>query len=280
MSSIYETFDYGYDPGTPEAVTPVAPPRPATLPGVASVNTDWLPPVGCQSLPNCFVWSSTYGGVTFWAAQASQTSPSSPSLQANPDYTYIKVQEHAGVPKGTCDPGQVSKTLCWVENNKGTPSLSDAPNLDSCQANWNTWGSKTISPDSNFAITGFNVTTVIGADGLSNMQAVIASGVPLTYCTYLYSDFPDYRGNPNPYIGNGQWLKKDNKYVGHCMLVIAYNNNYSSNGGAVLIQNSFGTGWGDKGFVWMAYQTFQAMAQGPGGGANPDGKAFWIPAPS
>jgi hypothetical protein len=280
MSSIYETFDYGYDPSIAEPVTPVAPPRPATLPASAFVNSDWLPPVGHQTMPNCFVWSSTYGAVTFWAAQANQTPPSPPSLQANPDYTYIKVQESTGVSNGTCEPGSISKTLTWVENNKGTPSVHAAANLDGCQANWKAYGSTTIASDTTFAITGFNVTTVIGADGLSNMQSVIALGVPLAYCTYLYTDFPGYDGTPSPYVGNGQWLinKNTGKYVGHCMLIIGYDNDYASSAGAVLIQNSFGTGWGEEGFVWMAYDTFQAMAQGPGGDARPVGKAFWIPA--
>jgi len=33
--------------------------------------------------------------------------------------------------------------------------------------------------------------------------------------------------------------------------------------GAVYIQNSFGSAWGiNGGYVWMAYPTFQAMAEG------------------
>lgn len=282
MSTIYQTFDYGYDPSIAEPVTPVAPPRPATLPPAASVNSDWLPPVGHQTMPNCFVWSSTYGAVTFWAAQTSQTPPTSPSLQANPDYTYIKVQESNGVSNGSCDPGQISKTLTWVQNNKGTPSLVAAPNHHGCQENWNAYGSATIPPDPSFAITEPNVTSVLGADGLSNLQTVIAMGVPLAYCTYLYTDFPPYNGTPSLYVGNSTWLTNPNtgKYVGHCMLIIGYNNNYPASNGAVWIQNSFGTDWGDEGYVWMAYDTLQAMAQGPGGNNNPEGKAFWIPGAS
>ena len=43
----------------------------------------------------------------------------------------------------------------------------------------------------------------------------------------------------------------------------------------MLIQNSFGSGWGSQwngngGYVWMAYTTFQALAQGT---------AFYIPVP-
>jgi len=42
------------------------------------------------------------------------------------------------------------------------------------------------------------------------------------------------------------------------MMIIGYDDAQ----GAVLIQNSFGTKWGSDGLIWMAYATFQAMAQG------------------
>jgi len=54
------------------------------------VNQNFLPPVGYQIMPNCFVWSSAYGAATFWAAQSSYISPTTSNLQASPDYTYIK----------------------------------------------------------------------------------------------------------------------------------------------------------------------------------------------
>ncbi len=47
------------------------------------------------------------------------------------------------------------------------------------------------------------------------------------------------------------------------MLIIGYDDNKGGDGvGAVLIQNSQGTAWGSEGYVWMAYETFQALAEG------------------
>jgi C1A family cysteine protease len=82
---------------------------------------------------------------------------------------------------------------------------------------------------------------------------------------YLYSDFPHYRGMPSPYVGNGQWMHNTGgKKVGHVMLITAYDDAYAANTRAVRIQNSFGKRWGQNGFVWMAYQTLETMAQGSG----------------
>ena len=61
------------------------------------------------------------------------------------------------------------------------------------------------------------------------------------------------------YWGNGVLLiGKDGKPAGHCMLIVGYDDAL----GALRIQNSQGTDWGTGGYVWMAYTTFQTLAQG------------------
>jgi hypothetical protein len=270
MSTIYDAFDFGYDPRTSEALRPKPAPSLATPPSTATVNPSFLPPIGKQTMPNCFVWSSAYGAATFWAAQSSNTSPTTSNLQASPDYTYIQVEMADNVVSGTCVGGQITKVLSFLESNNGTPSLQAAPNNQTCAENWTAYGPQgsTIAPGSpSFAIPGYLSTTVTGPDGLNNMRAFIASGIPLAYGTYLYTDFPTYNGAITPYIGSGIYLVNKNTGVlaGHCMLIIGYNDDYrgpDGSIGAVYIQNSFGTDWGSDGYVWMAYPTFQAMAQG------------------
>lgn len=270
MSTIYDTFDFGYDPSVAEEPRPRPAPRAAALPSSAMVSKTFLPPVGKQTVPNCFVWSSAYGAATFWAAQSSNAPPTAANLQASPDYTYIKVEMANGL-NGACVGGQITKVLNFLESNKGTPSLQAAPNNQTCSENWTAYGPQggTISPGSpSFAIPGYSSTTITGPDGLNNMRSVIASGVPLAYGTYLYTDFPGYDGAVTPYVGSGIYLvnKNTGAWAGHCMLIIGYNDAYQASDGstigAVCIQNSFGPDWGSNGYVWMAYPTFQAMAQG------------------
>jgi C1A family cysteine protease len=42
------------------------------------------------------------------------------------------------------------------------------------------------------------------------------------------------------------------------MMIIGYDDTR----GAVRIQNSHGTSFGDKGYIWMAYDPFQKLVQG------------------
>ncbi|AGB26929.1 cysteine protease (plasmid) [Mycobacterium sp. JS623] len=270
-SDIYQTFDFGYDPTVEEPITPAVPPRLAELPPAASVNTEWLPPVGKQTVPNCFVWSSVYGATTFWAAQSSGVAPTSPDRQAAPDYTYIQVEMQNDIAAGTCQGGKITDCMGWVEKNDGTASLAAAPNLSACGANWSAYGpgSQPIPPEAIFDLPEVDATELKGPDGLRNLRTVIASGMPLAYGTFLYTDFLSYNGSPDPYVGNGIWLinEKTKQRAGHCMLIIAYDNTKE----AVLIQNSMGTSWGSDGFMWMAYSTLQTTAQGLG---------FYIPAGS
>ena len=71
----YQLTSYGYDPEIPEPGIPEAPRVIGKIPPAASVRTEWLPPVGRQTMPNCYVWATVYGLATFYAARKSNTPP-------------------------------------------------------------------------------------------------------------------------------------------------------------------------------------------------------------
>jgi hypothetical protein len=265
MDDIHTTFDYGYDPDVVEMAPRVTPPRPAATQGPQTVNPAWLPPVGRQTSPCCFVWSSTYGLATFFAAQNGDYTPDSADQQASPTYTYIQIQEQEGIISGACTGGMIGTCLGYLQAHGGTPTMQAAPNQPGCAATWEAYGKGGLAPDPRFAVPGFASVAVTGPDGLDNVRAMILAGVPLAYGTRLYTDFPGYDGTPSPYVGNGVILinKVTGKPAGHCMMIIGFDDT----AGAVLIQNSFGPGWGSQwngtgGYIWMAYDTFQTLAQG------------------
>lgn len=269
MPTIHDTMDYGYDPTVPEPGPVTEPPRAASLPSSATVNPTFLPPVGKQDTPSCFVWSSTYGLTTFAAAQAGLIGdPQSAAQQASPYYTYVKVLANGGTVSDTCTGGQITACLKFLDGNGGTPSMQTAPDPGTdptpCTAVWIAYGNAQITPDAIFQPTTWAQVSVLGETGLNNIRNLIAQGYALAYGTRLYTDFAKYDGTPSPYVGNGIVAKKpDGQVVGHCMMIIGYDDTTQ----AVLIQNSFGPDWGSQwngsgGYVWMTYQTFQALAQG------------------
>jgi hypothetical protein len=139
----YDLEFHGYDPDAGEQGTPGPPKHPGEVPSAASVAAEWLPPVGLQSMSNCFVWSPVYGLATFYAARKSKTSSKSREQQAGPDYAYIRYQLANKIPANTCEGGQITKCLDWLRSNGGTPSLAAAPNVPkkrsdaaSCGVNW------------------------------------------------------------------------------------------------------------------------------------------------
>ncbi|WP_036365567.1 C1 family peptidase [Mycobacterium asiaticum] len=267
----YQLTSYGYDPEVPEPGVPEPPQPLGEVPAAASVKTEWLPPVGRQTMPNCFVWATVYGLASFYAARHSKIPPSTADRQAAPDYAYIRYQESVQLSEPTCRGGQMVKCLNWLRDNGGTPSLATAPNRgrqrgkSSCEVNWSDYGARMIDPDPAFRIPEWKLTKITGPNGLAHLRTVIAHGMPIAFGTYLYTDFPHYRGVPSVYVGNGNWMRnKEGKKAGHVMLITAYDDAYAPHTGAVRVQNSFGKRWGRDGFVWIAYETLAAMAQGSG----------------
>lgn len=263
----------GYDADAKEGVKVSAPKQSGQVGQKASVKAEWLPPVGNQhDVGNCFVWASAYGLATFNAARKSNKSPTSADLQAAPDYAYIQFEMSKKLATSTCNGGQVSAFLDWVKSTGGIPSLAAAPNYNTkemnkdedlaCKTYWSKYG-QTVAPDSRF-IVDYKAIQLTGTDGLKNLRTVIAGGSPIAYGTHLHTDFHKYNGTPSPYVGSGDFIMKNGKKDGHALLIIGYDDTYGNNKGAVRIQNSWGTKWGDKGYVWMEYDTLQSLAEGTG----------------
>ena len=269
------TPDLGYDPTAAEEI-PFAPFSGAsTPPPAAMVNTNFLPPVGRQGTTNdagspgsCAAWSSTYGFATFTAAKRGNYSPTNSTQWASPAYIYIKALEQKGLASNSCSGSQFAFYFSTLAQG-GTPSLQTAPYVASCSNLWSNYGGQNIAPDPVFAVTNI---AAVATTNLIEIKRILASNRVLVYGTRLYTQWGLYQGEIVPYVGSGVFAKQpDGKLVGHCMLIIGYDDNL----GAILIQNSEGSNWGgtidgsppnvertNAGYVWMAYETFTTLAQG------------------
>jgi hypothetical protein len=266
-----DASDLGYDPETKEPVKTEPPKHHGQVGQKGAVHAEWLPPVGDQkNLPFCFAWATAYGLATFSAARKSNKSPTTPDLQASPDYAAIRYQLQARkMAANKCSGSQVGPFLDWIKSNGGIPSLQAAPTYTdktiagSCTDSWSKYGSQTIEPDPRFVVD-YKAIQINGPDGLNNIRTVISAGSPISFGTHLYKSFKPYYGKPAVYVGGGDLILKGNgKPDGHVMLIVGYDDSRGDKG-AVLLQNSWGTSWGDKGHAWVAYDTLEKLVEGTG----------------
>lgn len=271
MDDIHASFDYGYDPDSVEACPIVIPAVPERLPVRAAVDPAWLPPVGSQTTPSSVAWAVIYGLATHKAARTDRRSPTEPALQASPHYPYIKLLEQTGGRPGFCRGGLISWCFDFLLAHDGAPNLEQAPapvpkpGHSHCQAAWRAYGGALLVSDYAFSIAGAGQVGITGPAGLDALRTLIARGMPLACGLSLYADFPTYcSAGPVPYVGDGRILTRaDGGRAGHCLLAVGYDDDL----GAVLLRNSFGSGWGTEwggsgGHMWMAYCSFQVLAQG------------------
>ncbi|RYE53717.1 MAG: DUF4384 domain-containing protein, partial [Sphingobacteriales bacterium] len=67
---------------------------------------------------------------------------------------------------------------------------------------------------------------------------------------------------PSFHSAKDVWLPKEEpltSYGGHAMCVVGYDDN--KDGGSFEIQNSWGTGWGNAGYIWIKYSDFGKFAK-------------------
>lgn len=251
---------YGYDPSGDKDLLAQARPfvYEGTLPDKAMVNTEYLPPVGQQGTlehpgapGTCAAWAYVYGLIGFTAACNNKFSPDTPDNQASPAHVYIQVMKADGNSENVCGDSSFRTYTQFLQ--QGTPNMQIAAYTPDCKSLWRGYNSN-AELDSRFAIQAPEIIDI--KKDLDGLKGVLASGSPLCYGTALYTDFVSYDNSPVPYVGNG-------KYSGsyHCMLIVGYDDSCGENG-AICLQNSFGTQWGDQGMMWMDVKTFQTTAEG------------------
>lgn len=95
---------------------------------------------------------------------------------------------------------------------------------------------------------------IAGTD-LNTIKAELAAGRPVVFGMGVDDAF--YQLGSAPYDQSG-----GKNYGGHAMTLVGYDDSKVSqrgHKGAFRIINSWGTGWGDRGFGWVSYQQWTAM---------------------
>lgn len=80
---------------------------------------------------------------------------------------------------------------------------------------------------------------------LNAIKTCLASGFPVVFGTDVCASFMNI-DSTGVYLGPSQWEQPEG---GHCMLIVGYDDHYQS----LSIKNSWGTDFGDRGYVYANY---------------------------
>jgi len=90
-------------------------------------------------------------------------------------------------------------------------------------------------------------------DKVSRTKKAVSEGKAVVMVMLVYESVDDLRGN-GVWDGSTSGRPPRGGAGGHAMCVVGYDD--YKEGGAFEIMNSWGTGWGDKGFMWVKYDDY------------------------
>ena len=252
----------------------------ATLPLI--VNNSLLPsfpPIGNQEqLGSCVAWGSTYYQATHEIGLLN-TVNNQQGMQGvlSPKWTYDLLN-------GGVDDGLSVLSAYQLLAINGAPSIVNFP-YDANYTAWDLHVQDWVSAINN-RMASYALIPGLGGSGAQNLTAIktaLVNGHVLTFATFIDSwVFTQVKHDPqnldNNHVGELAAVYMNGTDGGHFMTIVGYNDNLwidvNGNGevdagerGAFLIANSWGTSWGNQGFVWISYDAFLA-ASGVHGGPN------------
>ncbi|MCP4589764.1 MAG: C1 family peptidase [bacterium] len=228
----------------PQTINPYGASAGSQLPSSADLTGE-LPPIGDQGqMGSCTAWATGYAGATYTANRQYGWGTTSTDHQASPGYLYSKLLVADNF---NCGDGTMVATAMNLLIQEGCSSLQTVPYRDDqCAAD------PSKADVTNFRIGSFN--RVVPTDR-NAMRGELAAGRIVAFGGYIYDDFIPFTGS-EVYRGSGVRLTQNNQHAGHAMAVVGYDDAR----GAYRVMNSWNTTWGDQGFVWMAYETFEDTA--------------------
>ncbi len=249
----------------------------------------YFPPIRSQgSLGSCGSFSGVYYTMTYMLAKARDLDAKNggDAMRLSPKWAYNMVN-------GGSDSGSWYYWAYSIGVKHGNATWAEFP-YDSDYRAWS------LNPDvwrasieRRFDRYGYVANTNTD-EGINLVKEMLVNGYILNFPTYIYSWQTKTIGNDpaviedDPFVGKPicYWVNGSEGY--HAMTVVGYNDHIwvdiNANGtvdpgekGAFRIANSWGTGWGEAGFMWMAYDALKNPSAVEGGPST--GRVLgWSPA--
>ncbi len=222
----------------------------ASLPGSASLKAYAPTPQSQGSYGTCVGWSSAFCAFTIVEAKANGWTDKT-VIDANtfsPGFVYSQAKSSSDV---DCKYGTYIPDVLDLMKTKGVPKFTDM----------------NVSCPSSISLDIFSKAENYKIDDYAKIfdQADLESTKNQAVKKSLSEGKPVVIGMKCPASFNtpkGYWIPTEDptaEYGGHAMCVIGYDDNQY--GGAFEIQNSWGTWWGNQGYIWIKYEDFQAWVK-------------------
>lgn len=205
----------------------------------------WMPPVRRQTMNDCTAWALVYGVKSFAEARDQGWKPDRPERQFSPNFVYNQINDGA-------DEGSNFVRAFQVMTQQGAATLAVAPYRP---------GDFTSQPDERarrdaeaFRIhDGLLVRDRLGIRRALQRRQPVGFGADVNpeflggrFEVYTRDVFFRDRRNRRPNQPHGK----------HAMVIVGYDDARQ----AFLVQNSWGTDWGQRGYCWVAYDLFDPIA--------------------
>jgi C1A family cysteine protease len=206
-----------------------------------------MPPVGDQGHQgSCVAWSIGYGLRSYYAKKVDNADTTKPENVPSPTYIYNYQNAAAGEPQCLDQGMEVWQALNILK--AGIVSLADLPyNEKKCG------DMPSVAMQSSAKKFRIDSWDFIDREDLATMKSELAAGNPLGMAMDLGDSFHGY-STDHVYTRPPFERTID----GHAMVIVGYDDSKQ----AFRLQNSWNTDWGDKGFIWLAYDTFKTDAEG------------------
>jgi C1A family cysteine protease len=225
---------------------PKAAPRRGLTPPKVDLSA-LMPPIGDQGKQgSCVAWSVAYALRSYYVAKIDKLPLTQPQNLPSPAYVY----NHANFDKGviTCRLAGMQVYHALDIMRAGAVSMADLP-----------YDQENCSPAPNVNMQArakkfrIDAWEFVDPSDIDSVKSQLAAGNPIAFVMALAPSFPNFRGSGVYARPSGENIDTNGA---HAMVLIGYDDARK----AFLLQNSWSTGWGDKGRAWLAYDTFKSDA--------------------
>jgi hypothetical protein len=206
-----------------------------TPPALFDLSTSpFVPPVGNQGAQGCCTaWALGYAMAGFVCAKSRNLNARLAANEVSASDMYAKMLRYQQL---FCQSGTSFDAANYVLVTQGVAPLSLVPYSDTACV--------VSSTDKTFGLSG--LTTLLPTDRVG-IQRAIADGNVLALGFNAYTDLQSFRGSST------YRRQVSSQLQGHAVTIVGYDNSLN----AYRLMNSWGTSWGDAGFFWMDYGTFE-----------------------